>query len=70
MKKIREELKDLKEKGIKQKLVLDNQSEKRDKLETDFREEVWISIYKKHEDNFKEAFKGVMQEKVFFNKAT
>ena len=61
----REELKKLKEKGIQQKAVLDKQIEKRDKLEDDFREEVWISIYKKHEGNFKEAFKGVMQKKPF-----
>lgn len=61
----REELKELKEKGIQQKAVLDKQIEKRDDLEDDFREEVWTSIYKKHEANFKEAFKGVMQKKPF-----
>lgn len=61
----RKELKELKEKGIQQKSVLDKQIEKRDNLENDFREEVWISIYKKHELNFKEAFKGVMQKKPF-----
>lgn len=61
----RKELKELKEKGIQQKSVLDKQIEKRNNLENDFREEVWISIYKKHEINFKEAFKGVMQKKPF-----
>lgn len=61
----RKELKELKEKGIQQKAVLDKQIEKRDNLEDDFREEVWTSIYKKHEKNFKEAFKGVMQKKPF-----
>ncbi|HZJ37156.1 MAG TPA: AAA family ATPase, partial [Gillisia sp.] len=61
----REELKELKEKGIQQKAVLDKQTEKRDILENDFREEVWSSIYKKYELNFKEAFKGVMQKKPF-----
>jgi len=61
----RKELKELKEKGIKQKEVLDKQTKKRDDLEDDFREEVWTSIYKKHEVDFKEAFKGVMQKKPF-----
>jgi len=59
------ELKELKEKGIQQKTVLDKQIEKRDNLEEDFKEEVWTSIYKKHETYFKEAFKGVMQKKPF-----
>lgn len=64
----RKELKDLKEKGIQQKEVLDKQTKKRDDLEDDFREEVWTTIYKKHEENFKEAFKGVMQKKPFLTK--
>lgn len=61
----RTELKELKEKGIKQKEVLEKQIEKKENLEDDFREEVWTSIYKKYEVNFKEAFKGVMQKKPF-----
>eukprot|EP01093_Parvamoeba_rugata_P013240 TRINITY_DN401_c0_g2_i6.p1 TRINITY_DN401_c0_g2~~TRINITY_DN401_c0_g2_i6.p1 ORF type:complete len:733 (-),score=161.55 TRINITY_DN401_c0_g2_i6:3455-5653(-) len=64
----RKELNDLKEKGIQQKEVLDKQTKKRDDLEDDFREEVWTTIYKKHEVNFKEAFKGVMQKKPFLTK--
>ena len=64
----RDELKELKEKGIQQKAVLDKQIEKRDSLEDDFREEVWTSIYKKHGVNFKEAFKGVMQKKPFLTR--
>jgi wobble nucleotide-excising tRNase len=64
----RKELKELKEKGIQQKEVLDKQTKKRDDLEDDFREEVWTTIYKKHEVNFKEAFKGVMQKKPFLTK--
>ena len=64
----RKELKELKEKGIQQKEVLDKQTKKRDDLESDFREEVWITIYKKYEVNFKEAFKGVMQKKPFLIK--
>jgi hypothetical protein len=64
----RNERKELKEKGIQQKEVLDKQTKKRDDLEDDFREEVWTTIYKKHEVNFKEAFKGVMQKKPFLIK--
>lgn len=61
----RKELKDLKEKGIQQKEVLDKQTKKKDDLEVDFREEVWTTIYKKHEVKLKETFKGVMQKKPF-----
>lgn len=61
----RNELKELKDKGIQQKAVLDKQIEARDQLEEDFREEFWESIYKKNEVQFKEAFKGVMQKKPF-----
>lgn len=64
----RKELKELKEKGIKQKSVLDKQVATKDNLEEDFKEEVWTSIYKKHETNFKEAFKGVMQKKSFLTR--
>ena len=59
----RNELKELQDKGIQQKAVLDKQIGTRDQLEEDFREEFWESIYKKNEVQFKEAFKGVMQKK-------
>lgn len=64
----RKELKELEQKGIQQKKVLEGQIEKRDDLERDFREEVWTTIYKKHESYFKEAFKGVMQKKPFLTR--
>jgi wobble nucleotide-excising tRNase len=64
----RKELKELEQKGIQQKKVLERQIKKRDDLESDFREEVWITIYKKHESYFKEAFKGVMQKKPFLTR--
>lgn len=64
----RKELKELEQKGIQQKKVLEGQIEKRDDLESDFREEVWTTIYKKHESYFKEAFKGVMQKKPFLTR--
>ena len=65
---MRKELKELEQKGIQQKKVLERQIEKRDDLESDFREEVWTTIYKKHESYFKEAFKGVMQKKPFLTR--
>ncbi len=61
-------LKELKEKDIQQKSVLDKQIETKNKLEEDFKEEFWDSIYKKHEIQFKEAFKGVMQKKPFMSR--
>ncbi len=64
----RKELKDLEQKKQQQNKVLERQIEKRDDLENDFREEVWTTIYKKHENYFKEAFKGVMQKKPFLTR--
>jgi wobble nucleotide-excising tRNase len=64
----RKELKELEQKGIQQKKVLEKQIEKKDDLESDFKEEVWTTVYKKHESYFKEAFKGVMQKKPFIER--
>ncbi|GAB4255533.1 MAG: AAA family ATPase [Vicingaceae bacterium] len=64
----RKKLKELEQKGIQQNKVLERQIEKRDDLESDFREEVWTTIYKKHESYFKEAFEGVMQKKPFLTR--
>lgn len=54
----RNELKELQDKGIQQKAVLDKQIGTRDQLEEDFREEFWESIYKKNEVQFKEALRS------------
>lgn len=62
------ELKDLKDNGIAKKTTLDKQIETKSKFENDFKEDVWISIYKKYENVFKEAFKGVMQKESFKNR--
>ena len=64
----RKELKELEQDGVQLNKVLDKQIETRDVLTNDFREEVWIDIYKKYENHFKEAFKGVMQKKPFLLK--
>jgi wobble nucleotide-excising tRNase len=64
----RKELKEIEQKGIQQKKVLDGQIKKRNNLENDFREEVWTTIYKKYENYFKEAFKGVIKKKSFLTR--
>lgn len=66
--KKRIELRELKDKGIQKKSTLDKQIETKKELENQFKEEVWVSIYKKHENTFKEAFKGVMQKEPFKNR--
>lgn len=64
----RVELKNLKEKGIAKKNTLEKQIETKSNLENDFKESIWLSVYKKYENIFKEAFKGVMQKESFKNR--
>ena len=66
--KKRKELRELKDKGIQKKLTLDKQIETKKELDNQFKEEIWVSVYKKHENTFKEAFKGVMQKEPFKNR--
>lgn len=66
--KKRIELKELKEKGIKKKETLEKQKETNQKLEKDFKENVWYSIYKKYESDFKEAFIGYLNKEKFKTK--
>jgi wobble nucleotide-excising tRNase len=66
--KKRIELRELKDRKIQKKSTLDKQIENKKELENQFKEEVWVSIYKKHENTFKEAFKGVMQKELFKNR--
>lgn len=54
-----------KEKGLNKATVLETTTQKKVKLEEDFKETVWSSIYKKYEIEFKESFKGVIQKKLF-----
>lgn len=58
-------LKEIKDKGIQKKDTIEQQTTKKDDLELSFREDAWQSVYKKNEEIFKEAFKGVMQKKAF-----
>ncbi len=64
----RRELKELEQSGIHQKQVHENQTRKIENLENDFREEVWTTIYRKHKNYFKEAFKGVIKKKTFLER--
>lgn len=59
---------EIKEKGEKENKSLETLKNKLLELETDFKEEVWVEIYKKYEADYKEAFKGFMQKELFKNK--
>ena len=61
-------LAELKDKGIKKKVALDTLIATKEELENEFRESVWIDIYKKYETDFKEAFVGFMKKETFKSK--
>lgn len=52
-----EELKVVKATGILKRETFDKQVIAKQDLETKFKEDTWTKVYKKHENNFKEAFK-------------
>lgn len=54
--------------GKQKKSTLENQQTKHFKLQEEFKVWCWTNIYKKYEDNFKEAFKGFMQKNSFRDK--
>lgn len=62
------DLTSLKEDGVKKSNVLDIQVEEEKKTTEEFKEKIWLEVYKKYEHCFKEAFKGVMQKKMFSEK--
>lgn len=62
------ELSAIKDEGIKLKGTLENQKEKKNKIETTFKENAWLKVYKKYELSFKEAFVGFMQKEKFKEK--
>ncbi len=53
------------EDGKKKKVALENQNDTLLKQEEEFTEWCWRKIYKKHEVDFKEAFKGSQNKKTF-----
>ena len=63
----KEELQRIKDAGIQQREVLNQQQQKKDKLEKDFEESAWGQVYKKNESVFKEAFSGFMHKDKFKN---
>lgn len=63
--KLNDELNGIKEKGIKKKETLDKVGQLKDQLENDYKESFWFDIYKNFEEEFKEAFRGVMQKETF-----
>lgn len=63
-----QELKYLKEDGIKKKETLDKQEEHKKVVEEDFKESCWTKSYKKYETVFKEAFRGFLQKETFKTK--
>jgi len=62
------ELTKLKEEGIQKKETLQKQIELKEKTDNEFKEDAWDKVYKKHENVFKEAFKGFMQKEKFKTK--
>jgi wobble nucleotide-excising tRNase len=63
--KMQVELAEIKEKGIKKKESLGKVIQLKEGHEDEFRDIVWIEIYKKYELDFKEAFRGVLQKEPF-----
>jgi len=54
--------------GTQKKDTLEKQKEALNKEKDDFKDECWKKVYKKHEYDFKEAFKGFMQKESFKEK--
>jgi wobble nucleotide-excising tRNase len=63
--KMQDELLEIKDKGIKKKDSFTKLSADKELLENEFKESVWVEIYKKHEDEFKDAFVGVLRKEAF-----
>jgi wobble nucleotide-excising tRNase len=66
--KMQGELADLKTKGIEKKNTLDTQEQAKLQGDADFKEVVWVDIYKENEANFKEAFRGFIKKESFKDK--
>jgi len=68
VKKMQDELADIKDKGIKKKESLDKLTKDKEALEENFRDAAWADIYKEYEEEFKEAFTGVQRKESFKTK--
>ena len=58
-----ETLRKIKDEGTQKKTTIENQKAQKKTLEDAFKENCWTKIYKKYENNFKEAFKGSINSK-------
>lgn len=63
-----EELKTLKAEGILKRETLDKLKGEKEVLGNDFKENTWTKVYKKFDNEFKEAFTGTLQKESFKNK--
>lgn len=63
-----EELTVIKADGAKKRETLNTQTQKKETLESNFKEASWTKIYKKYETVFKEAFIGSLNKENFKNK--
>lgn len=66
--KKREEVQLIGAEGLIKRNTLDKQIQAKLDAENNFKEDVWTKIYKKNENDFKEAFKGAMQKESFRNR--
>ena len=60
-----EQLRKLKDEGAQKKTTKENQETQKKTLEDTFKETYWAKIYKKYENDFKEAFRGYLQKESF-----
>lgn len=63
---LKSELAKIKEDGIQKKTTIEKQIEDKTNLDNQFSEDCWINIYKKNEQQFKDAFRGSINSKKFF----
>jgi len=63
-----QKLKEIKDEGVQKKETLDKQTQCKQTLEDAFKESCWTKIYKKYENDFKEAFRGTLQKESFKDK--
>lgn len=66
--KMQSKLAEIRDKGIEKKETLEKQQEKKSQEDNEFKEAIWLDIYKENEDEFKEAFRGFMKKDSFRDK--
>jgi len=66
--KMQSKLTEIKDNGIEKKKTLEKQEEIKLKEDNDFKEAMWVDVYKENEDEFKEAFRGFMKKDSFRDK--